>query len=106
MSTDLTSPASRIDSPQRSHILKILESNWQAEIRAHHTYANLAEGESDPARRAAFRSLADAENHHAELWAGRIRALGGAEPKYGGPTAGDADSIANRVGGLALPYNG
>jgi len=102
MSTDMTSAAPSIDTRERGRILKILENNWQAEMRGHNTYTSLAERESDPARRAAFRSLAYAENHHADLWAGRIRALGGAEPKYQGPTAGDADSMANRVGGVGV----
>jgi vacuolar iron transporter family protein len=84
---------------ERSRILKILESNWQAEIRGHNTYETLAATDSDPARRAAFRSLALAEQHHADLWAGRIRALGGTEPKYEGPITGDADSLASRIGG-------
>lgn len=102
MSTKPTSSVSMIDARDRSRILKILESNWQAEMRGHNTYASLAERESDPARRAAFRSLAYAENHHADLWAGRIRALGGAEPKYEGPIAGDANSMASRVGGVGI----
>lgn len=102
MDTDSTSPAFSSDARARSRILKILESNWQAEARGHHTYARLAEREADPSRRAAFRSLAYAENRHADLWAGRIRTLGGAEPKYEGPRAGDADSIANRVGGVGV----
>ena len=32
----------------------------------------------------------------------RIHALGGAEPTYQGPSSGDANTIANRVGGLGL----
>ena len=84
---------------ERNRILKILESNWQAEIRGHNIYETLAATDSDPARRAAFRSLALAEQHHADLWAGRIRALGGTEPKYEGPITGDADSLASRIGG-------
>src|ERR1700734_3776744 len=84
---------------ERNRILKILESNWQAEIRGHNIYETLAATDSDPAPRAAFRSLAPAEQHHADLWAGRIRALGGTEPKYEGPITGDADSLASRIGG-------
>jgi VIT1/CCC1 family predicted Fe2+/Mn2+ transporter/rubrerythrin len=91
-----------MDARDRTRILKILESNWQAEMRGHHTYEILAERESDPSRRAAFHTLAQAEKHHAELWAERIRALGGSEPAYKGPKTGEADTIANRVGGTAI----
>jgi len=34
--------------------------------------------------------------------AGRIHALGGPEPTYQGPSTGDANTIASRVGGLGL----
>jgi vacuolar iron transporter family protein len=102
MNTNSTSPASSLGAGERARILRILESNWQAETRGHHTYERLAEREADPARRAAFRSLAYAENHHADLWASRIRALGGTEPKYEGPMAGDADAIANRIAGVGV----
>ena len=67
---------------ERRRILKILESNWQAERRGYYTYEVLAERETDPPRRGAFRGLADAEKHHADLWADRIRALGSSEPIY------------------------
>ena len=39
---------------------------------------------------------------HARLWAGRIRALGGPDPVYNGPKSGEADAIANRVGGVRM----
>ena len=71
-------------------------------MRGNHTYEILAERESDPARRAAFRTLAYAEDHHAQLWAERIRALGGPDPVYRGPKSGEADSIANRAGGVGI----
>jgi VIT1/CCC1 family predicted Fe2+/Mn2+ transporter/rubrerythrin len=83
-------------------ILKILESNWQAEMRGFYTYQSLAERESDPARRAAFHSLSYAEQHHAQLWAERIRSLGGPDPVYKGPKTGEADTLANRAGGVRL----
>src|SRR4029077_14081530 len=86
----------------RSRILKILESNWQAEMRGYHTYEILALRETDPSRRAAFHTLAHAEQHHARLWADRIRALGGPDPVYKGPKTGEADTLANRAGGVRL----
>jgi VIT1/CCC1 family predicted Fe2+/Mn2+ transporter/rubrerythrin len=91
-----------MDARDRKRILKILESNWQAEMRGYHTYEILAERENDPARRAAFHTLANAEQHHAQLWAERIRALGGPDPIYKGPKAGEADTLANRAGGVGL----
>jgi vacuolar iron transporter family protein len=102
MSANATSADSKMDARDRRRILKILESNWQAEMRGFHTYEILAERESDPARRAAFHTLSHAEQHHAQLWAERIRALGGSNPVYKGPKAGEADTLANRAGGVRL----
>jgi predicted membrane protein (TIGR00267 family) len=102
MNADSAAKDSAPSGGDRKRILKILESNWQAEMRGCHTYELWAERETDPRRRAAFRTLAKAEQHHADLWAARIRELGGAEPKYEGPLAGDADNITNRVGGTGL----
>src|SRR5271169_6729316 len=102
MSVNSASADSKMDARDRSRILKILESNWQAEMCGYYTYEILAERESDPARRAAFHSLSYAEKHHAQLWAERIRALGGADPVYRGPKTGEADTIANRVGGVGM----
>jgi vacuolar iron transporter family protein len=102
MSADATSANSKLDARDRKRLLKILESNWQAEMRGFYTYQSLAERESDPARRPAFHSLSYAEQHHAQLWAERIRALGGPEPVYKGPKTGEADTLANRAGGVRL----
>ena len=102
MTTTSTRAVTQMDPRTRSRILKILESNWQAEMRGYHTYESLARRESHPARRAQFRTLAYAENHHAQLWAGRIRELGGPEPVYKGPKAGEADTLANRAGGVRM----
>jgi VIT1/CCC1 family predicted Fe2+/Mn2+ transporter/rubrerythrin len=102
MSANATSADSKMGARDRRRILKILESNWQAEMRGFHTYEILAERESDPARRAAFHTLSHAEQHHAQLWAERIRALGGPNPVYKGPKAGEADTLANRAGGVRL----
>ena len=102
MTPNATSADSRMDARDRRRILKILESNWQAEMRGYHTYEKLAEREDGPARRAAFHSLSGAELHHAQLWADRIRALDGPAPVYDGPKGGDADSIANRAGGVGI----
>jgi VIT1/CCC1 family predicted Fe2+/Mn2+ transporter len=46
--------------------------------------------------------MAEAEAHHAALWAKRIRELGAEVPKYSGKETGDADSLVNRVGGPAM----
>ena len=83
-------------------LLAALEENWQAEMEGFYTYTALAAEANDLHRRNALRGLATAEKHHAELWAGRIRQLGGAEPRYTGNASGQADSLANRVGGVDL----
>src|ERR1700688_2543521 len=102
MNANATSADSKMDARDRGRILKILESNWQAEMSGYHTYEILAERETDPARRAAFRSLSYAELHHAQLGADRIRELGEPDPVYNGPKTGEADTIANRVGGVGM----
>ncbi len=102
MIANAASADSKMDPRDRSRILKILESNWQAEMRGYYTYEKLAERETDPSRRAAFRTLSYAEQHHAQLWAERVRALGGPDPVYKGSKAGEADTIANRVGGAGV----
>lgn len=84
------------------NLLDLLKANWQAEMTGFHTYSALASKEDDPARRNALRGLAAAEKVHADLWLGRIKELGGTEPRYAGSSSGDADSVANRVGGTAL----
>ena len=102
MTANSASADSKMDARHRTRILKILESNWQAEMSGFHTYSALAEQETDPSRRAAFRELANAEQHHAQLWAGRIHELAGPEPSYKGPQAGEAGTIANRAGGFCV----
>jgi rubrerythrin len=100
-----TNPAltdSNLSSQDRKRILIISESNWQAEMRGFETYSALAERETDPQRSAAFHTLADAEQRHADLWAGRINVLGGSQLTYGGPKTGQADILANRIGGLDM----
>jgi VIT1/CCC1 family predicted Fe2+/Mn2+ transporter/rubrerythrin len=89
-------------SSDQGQLLSALESNWQAEMEGFYTYSSLAKDESDPHRRNALRGLASAEKHHAELWAGRIRDLGGPEPQYTGDPEGQAASMATFVGGHDL----
>ena len=95
-------PESNLNPQERKRILRILESNWQAEMRGHQTYATLAERETDPQRSSAFRTLADAEKRHADLWAGRHSALGGPPLTYDGPRTGEADNFVNRIGGINM----
>lgn len=102
MTATASTPVSKLDPRSRRRILKILDSNWQAEMRGHCTYEALADRETDPSRRAALRTLAHAEDHHARLWAGRIRELGGPDPVYKGSGTGEADTIAYRVGGVEM----
>jgi len=89
-------------SSDNKKLLTALEANWQAEMVGHYTYAAFAKGEIDPQRRNALRGLAAAEKHHADLWASRIQELGAPALRYTGDTSGQADSLANRVGGADL----
>jgi len=83
-------------------ILAALEENWQAEVEAYHTYLALAERDTEPVRAQVLRHLANAEWEHAALWHGRIIELGGTEPVYRGKPGGEADSLANRAGGVRM----
>jgi vacuolar iron transporter family protein len=83
-------------------LVEALSSNWQAEMRGYHTYNTLSKHETNPQRSRTLRHLALAEKHHAELWAGRLTALGAPVPNYDGSESGEADSLANRVGGQGL----
>jgi vacuolar iron transporter family protein len=102
MNTNSAVTDANLSPQERKRILRILESNWQAEMRGRETYATLAERETDPQRSTAFRGLADAEQRHADLWARRHSALGGSPLTYDGPTTGEADNLANRIGGDSL----
>ena len=83
-------------------LLAALEANWQAEMEGYYTYAAFAKNETDPQRRNTLRGLAAAEKHHADLWASRIQALGAPAPQYTGDPSGQADTLANRAGGVDL----
>jgi VIT1/CCC1 family predicted Fe2+/Mn2+ transporter/rubrerythrin len=83
-------------------ILTALEGNWQAEMEAYHTYQTLADRDTDPVRAQVLRHLAGAEWEHAALWHGRILELGGTEPVYRGSPGGEANSLANRAGGVRM----
>ncbi|MGC9159262.1 MAG: VIT1/CCC1 transporter family protein [Terracidiphilus sp.] len=83
-------------------VLAALEGNWQAEMAGYHTYQAMADRDNDPVRAQVLRHLAQAEMEHAILWQGRIRELGGADPVYRGSPGGDADSLANRAGGMRM----
>ena len=83
-------------------ILECLEGNWQAEMEGYSTYKALADRDTEPVRAQVLRHLATAELEHAELWAERIKELGGPEPVYKGNPGGEADSLANRAGGIRM----
>jgi VIT1/CCC1 family predicted Fe2+/Mn2+ transporter/rubrerythrin len=83
-------------------VLEALEGNWQAEMEGFHTYNALADRDSDPVRAQVLRHLSGAEWEHATLWLGRIHELSGTEPVYKGKPGGEADSLANRAGGIRM----
>jgi VIT1/CCC1 family predicted Fe2+/Mn2+ transporter/rubrerythrin len=91
-----------LNSAKLKKVLAALEGNWTAEMEGFHTYTALADRDADPVRAQVLRHLAGAEWEHAALWHGRIVELGGAEPVYHGKPGGDADSLANRAGGIRM----
>jgi VIT1/CCC1 family predicted Fe2+/Mn2+ transporter len=91
-----------LNGARKQKILDALESNWQAEMEGYHTYQTLADRDTDPIRAQVLRHLASAEWEHAALWHGRIAELGGPEPVYKGSPGGEANSLANRAGGVRM----
>ena len=96
MATAAMSPA------KLKKVLAALEGNWQAEMEGYLTYKALADRDPEPVRAQVLRHLATAELEHADLWAERIKELGGEVPKYSGSPGGEADSLANRAGGVRM----
>ncbi|MGC2161175.1 MAG: VIT1/CCC1 transporter family protein [Silvibacterium sp.] len=96
-------PAKKPEQKNRK-LLRALEFNWQTEMTGFYTYQALAERDTDPIRSQTLRHMAEAEAQHAALWAERIQALGGAPPRYHGKPTGDADSLANRIGGQRMAF--
>jgi VIT1/CCC1 family predicted Fe2+/Mn2+ transporter/bacterioferritin (cytochrome b1) len=95
----ITTQQSPVPPPVARKLLAALEKNWQAEKAGYHTYETLASRERNPVRKEKLHDLAQSEQHHAELWERRIHELGGPTPKYTGSKSGEADSLANRIGG-------
>ena len=95
-------PENNRQTPKLRKLLAALEANWQAEMSGYHTYRTLSERDDDPLRKQTLQHMADAEARHAALWEKRIVELGGAPPEYRGKTTGDADSLANRLGGQRM----
>jgi VIT1/CCC1 family predicted Fe2+/Mn2+ transporter/rubrerythrin len=83
-------------------VLEALEGNWQAEMEGYYTYKALADRDTEPVRAQVLRHLATAELEHAALWAERIKELSGPEPEYKGSPSGEADTLANRAGGIRM----
>jgi VIT1/CCC1 family predicted Fe2+/Mn2+ transporter/rubrerythrin len=95
-------PIAMLGAARAKKILAALESNWQAEMEGYRTYLRLADRDTDAVRAQVLRHLAHAELEHAALWAERIKELGGPEPVYKGGPGGEADSLANRAGGVRM----
>jgi VIT1/CCC1 family predicted Fe2+/Mn2+ transporter/rubrerythrin len=95
-------PSPTLNPAKLKKVLTALEGNWQAEMEGYHTYLALADRDTDPVRAQVLRHLSGAEWEHASLWHGRIVELGGEEPEYKGAPGGEADSLANRAGGIRM----
>jgi predicted membrane protein (TIGR00267 family) len=91
-----------MDTRDQEHLVDALTHNWQTEMRGYHTYNTLSMRTIDPQQCRSLYSLALAEQHHADLWAARLKELGAEIPQYDGSEAGEADSLANRIGGFDL----
>ncbi|MGB6743843.1 MAG: VIT1/CCC1 transporter family protein [Terracidiphilus sp.] len=95
-------PIAMLGASRAKKVLAALAANWRAEMEGYHTYQRLADRDTDAVRAQVLRHLAQAELEHAALWAERIKELGGPEPVYKGGPGGEADSLANRAGGIRM----
>jgi vacuolar iron transporter family protein len=95
-------PMNARQTAKQRKLFAALEGNWQAEMSGYYTYRTLAERDDDPLRKQTLNHMAEAELQHAALWQKRILELGGTPPEYRGKTTGDADSLANRLGGQRM----
>ena len=95
-------PTATLSGARLKKVLAALDGNWQAEMEGYHTYQALADRDEEPVRAQVLRHLAQAELEHAALWASRIEELGGPAPVYAGSPGGEADSLANRAGGIRM----
>jgi VIT1/CCC1 family predicted Fe2+/Mn2+ transporter len=95
-------PENTKQTQKRYKLLAALEANWQTEMSGYYTYRTLSERDDDPLRKETLRHMAEAEAEHAALWERRIVELGGKRPGYKGKVTGDADSLANRLGGQRM----
>lgn len=86
----------------RPSLLGVLEENWQAEMKGYSTYLTLSQSKAEPQRRNALRGLAAVERHHADLWAGRLRELGGPTLVYRDDEKGDAANLTSMLAGSAV----
>ena len=101
MAPAITKPENT-QTPKLRKLLSALEGNWQAEMSGYHTYRTLSERDQDPIRKQTLMHMAEAEAEHADLWEKRIFELGGSQPHYKGKSTGDADTLANRLGGQRM----
>ena len=72
-------------------------------MRGFHTYNAFSERDSDPIRKRILRNMAEAEARHAALWGkANSRARRRRCRSIDGKATGDADTLANRVGGPGM----
>ncbi|MGB8648203.1 MAG: VIT1/CCC1 transporter family protein [Anaerolineae bacterium] len=75
-------------SPDNKKLIADLKQAWQMEVSGARTYRQLAAHEPNAERRTILTRMAEAEDHHAERWADRLKELGEQLPQDG-ETASD-----------------
>lgn len=83
-------------------LLAAFQDSYRRELRAVALYTLLAEREPNERRRAVFGKLAESERKHSELFADKIRALGGEPDAAGKPVCVTDRLIARFMGADAL----
>lgn len=80
------SPTPQSDATKPGHTaeaIRVLRQNWRAEKESARVYRDLAEAEKNAKRRDVLIRMAEAEERHAERWAGKLAELGAAPPVLG-----------------------
>lgn len=77
----MSNPSETQDPPfERPELIKMLRENWLNEIVIARTYARLADLESDTNRKRLLNMMAENEETHAQMWAERLKDVGGTLP--------------------------
>ena len=94
-------PMAILTGAKTKKVLAALEGNWQAEIEAYHTYTTLADRDTDPVRAQVLRHLAARSGSTPPCGMAASSSWAARACLHGSP-GGEANSLANRAGGVRM----